>query len=76
MASKKTKTAEVEYVIRYDGTSKSYFSQMTGIGPAFGATLAKTPRYPTEDEARNVIRSFPWLAQPMCEIKKVMKRKK
>lgn len=51
-----------EFVIRYDAKPKSYFRQMTGIGPQFGAKLLETPRFPTVQTAQTVINRFPFAA--------------
>lgn len=72
---KMTDLKKPDYVIQYQGTRKSYFSRMTGAGPAFGATLADTPRYEDADEARKIIWLMPSVAGIMCAIKPVAPRK-
>lgn len=52
-----------KYVICWDLEPKSYFRQMTGIGPAFGASLLETPRFDSEREAQQVIDGFPMVAE-------------
>lgn len=59
--------------IRYDG--RSWFREMTGIGPAFGATLEQTPRYLTKREALEVIRQMTPLASLLCEVVRLGVRK-
>lgn len=44
-----------EFVIKYTFKPMSYFTQMTRIGPQFGAKLKDTPRYPTPLAAGEVI---------------------
>lgn len=63
--------AVMKYIIRYDLAPKSYFRQMTGIGPAFGATREQSPRFDSEREAGNVIAGFPIVASVCCEIEVV-----
>lgn len=60
-----------KYVIRWNLEPKSYFRQMTSIGPAFGATLAETPRFDTEREAQNVIDGFSMVAEVGSEVETV-----
>jgi hypothetical protein len=61
----------MKYVIRYDLNPKSYFRQMTGIGPAFGAPRAQSPRFDTAREAGDVIARFPIVASTCCEVEPV-----
>lgn len=64
----------VEYVIRWNFKPKSYFHQMTAIGPAFGATLAETPRFSTEREANEMVLRFPTVAMVGAEVERVPAR--
>lgn len=56
-------TDDDKFVIRWDLEPKSYFRQMTAIGPAFGATLAETPRFDSAREAQAQIDLFPMVAE-------------
>lgn len=42
------------------GQNNTYYKCMTGIGPAFGATLEETPKM-TKEEANNLVMSFPFM---------------
>lgn len=65
-----------EFVIRYTlSDTPSYFKKMTGIGPAFGATLRETPRFSTPLEASDQIQRFNPIAAVGAEIYEVVKRK-
>ena len=57
-----------DFIIQYAGTPKTYFKQLTRIGPRFGASILDTPKYKTEEEARAVVRTFPTVAQVMCDV--------
>jgi hypothetical protein len=65
-----TEGGVMAYVIRYAGTVPSYFARFTSpvALPMFGATLAETPRYATEQEAWAVLGAMPMMASAMCEI--------
>jgi hypothetical protein len=54
---------EDQVVIRWDLDPKSYFRQMTAIGPAFGATLAETPRFDDARAAQIMVDSFGMVAE-------------
>lgn len=56
------------YVIRYDVEPRSYFRQMTAIGPAFGANLAETPRFESVREANHMIDRFGLVAGVYAEV--------
>lgn len=56
-------TDEDKFVIRWDLEPKSYYRQMTAIGPAFGATLAETPRFDNARDAQAVIDGFGMVAE-------------
>ncbi len=56
-------TDEDKFVIRWDLDPKSYYHQMTMIGPAFGATLAETPRFDNARDAQAVIDGFGMVAE-------------
>lgn len=56
-------TDEDKFVIRWDLEPKSYYRQMTAIGPAFGATLTETPRFDNARDAQNVIDGFGMVAE-------------
>lgn len=57
----------MKYIIRY-GSTKNYFAQMTGIGPAFGATRKTSPRLDTKREAERLIARFPMGAEVMSNV--------
>lgn len=57
------RTDDDKYVILWNLEPKSYYRQMTAIGPAFGATLAETPRFDTAREAQDVIDGFSMVAE-------------
>lgn len=61
----------MRYVIRYDMKPKSYYRQMTAIGPAFGATRDQSPRFDSEREAGDCLARFPAIAEVCCEIEMV-----
>jgi hypothetical protein len=56
-------TDEDKYVIRWDLAPKSYYRQMTAIGPAFGAALSETPRFDNARDAQAVIDGFGMVAE-------------
>lgn len=56
-------TDEDKFVIRWDLEPKSYYRQMTAIGPAFGANLGETPRFDNACDAQAVIDGFGMVAQ-------------
>lgn len=56
-------TDEDKFVIRWDLEPKSYYRQMTAIGPAFGATLTETPRFDNALDAQAVIDRFGMVAE-------------
>lgn len=65
------------FVIKYVlGDPPSYFKQMTGIGPAYGADLAKTPRFSTAMEASDQIMQFPMMAAVGAEVFEIVPTKK
>jgi hypothetical protein len=64
-----------QYVIRWDVEPKSYFKQLAVPGlPAFGASLAETPRFASPEEAQQTIDRFPVVAQVGCEVETVRGR--
>ena len=67
-------TDEDKFVIRWNLEPKSYFRQMTGIGPAFGVSLAETPRFDSALEAQRVIDRFPMVAEVGSEVETVRGR--
>jgi len=71
-------TDDDKYVIRWDLEPKSYFRQMTDIGPAFGpafgVSLAETPRFDSSLEAQRVIDGFPMVAEVGSKVETVRGR--
>ena len=67
-------TDEDKHVIRWDLKPKSYFRQLTAIGPAFGATLAETPRFDSVREAQDMIDRFGIIVEVGCEVETVRGR--
>jgi hypothetical protein len=67
-------TDENKYVIRWDLDPKSYYRQMTAIGPAFGATLAETPRFGNAHGAQVVIDGFGMVAKVGSVVETVLGR--
>ena len=70
-ANLRDKDFMMKYVIRYNLNPKSYFRQMTGIGPAFGATREQSPRFDSKREAGDAIAKFPIVASTCCEVEPV-----
>jgi hypothetical protein len=58
-----------EFVVR--GLSKTYYQQMTGIGPMFGGTKKQAFRFKTQWQLASVMSTWPITASVGCTVESV-----